>query len=35
MCIQDGLHQVDLLSPAETKINTADIMAQKSGQEKN
>ena len=34
MCIQEGLHQVDLLSPAETKITQAEYMAQKSGQKK-
>ena len=25
MCIQEGLHQVDLLSPAETKITQLNI----------
>ena len=34
MCIQEELHQVDLLSPAETKITQAEYMAQKSGQKK-
>ena len=34
MCIQEGLHQIDLLSPAETKITQAEYMAQKSGQKK-
>lgn len=34
MCIQEGLHQIDLLSPAETKITQAEYMAQKSGQDK-
>ncbi len=34
MCIQEGLHQIDLLSPAETKVTQAEYMAQKSGQKK-
>ena len=34
MCIQEGLHQIDLLSPAETKVPQAEYMAQKSGQKK-
>ena len=34
MCIQEELHQVDLLSPAETKITQAEYMAQKFGQKK-
>ena len=34
MCIQEGLHQIDLLSPAETKVTLAEYMAQKSGQKK-
>lgn len=34
MCIQEGLHQIDLLSPAETKITQDEYMAQKFGQEK-
>lgn len=34
MCIQEGLHQIDLLSPAETKITQDEYMAQKSEQEK-
>lgn len=34
MCIQEGLHQVDLLSPAKTKITQAEYRAQKSGQKK-
>lgn len=34
MCIQEGLHQVDLLSPTETKVTQAEYMAQKSGQKK-
>lgn len=32
MCIHEGLHQINLLSPAETKIAQAEYMAQKSGQ---
>lgn len=34
MCIHEGLHQINLLSPAETKIAQAEYMAQKSGQKK-
>lgn len=34
MCIQEGLHQIDLLSPAETKVTQAEYTAQKSGQKK-
>lgn len=34
MCIQEGLHQINLLSPAETKVPQAEYMAQKSGQKK-
>lgn len=34
MCIHEGLHQINLLSPAETKITQAEYMAQKSGQKK-
>ncbi len=34
MCIQEGLHQIDLLSPAETKVTQAEYMTQKSGQKK-
>ncbi len=34
MCIQEGLHQIDLLSPAEMKVTQAEYMAQKSGQKK-
>ena len=33
-CQQEGLHQIDLLAPAERKITQAEYMAQKSGQEK-
>ena len=33
-CRQEGLHQIDLLVPAERKITQAEYMAQKSGQEK-
>ena len=34
MCIQEGLHQINLLSPAETKVTQAEYMIQKSGQKK-
>ena len=34
MCLQEGLHQIDLLSPAEKKITQKEYMAQQSGQEK-
>ena len=34
MCIQEGLHQIDLLSPAETKVPQAEYMAQKIRTEK-
>ncbi len=34
LCIQEGLHQIDLLSPAEIKVTQAEYMAQKSGQKK-
>ena len=33
-CLQEGLHQIDLLAPAEKKITQEEYMAQKSGQEK-
>ena len=33
-CHQEGLHQIDLLAPAERRITQAEYMAQKSGQEK-
>ena len=33
-CQQEGLHQIDLLAPAERKITQTEYMAQKSGQEK-
>ena len=33
-CQQEGLHQIDLLAPAERKITQEEYMAQKSGQEK-
>lgn len=34
MCKQEGLHQVDLLSPAAKKISQQEYMAQRSGQKK-
>ena len=34
MCQKDGLHQVDLLSPAERKITEKEYCAQRRGQEK-
>ena len=34
MCQKDGLHQVDLLSPAERKITEKEYWAQRRGQEK-
>lgn len=34
MCKQEGLHQVDLLSPAAKKITQQEYMAQRSGQKK-
>ena len=34
MCLQEGLHQIDLLSPAEKKITQKEYMAHQSGQEK-
>lgn len=34
MCAKEGLHQIDLLSPAEVKVNQAEYMAQQSGQRK-
>ena len=34
MCLQEGLHQIDLLSPAEEKITQKEYMAQQSGQKK-
>lgn len=34
MCLQEGLHQIDLLSPAEKKITLKEYMAQQSGQKK-
>lgn len=33
-CIQRGLHQIDLLKPAEVKITQAEYMAKESGQDK-
>mgnify|MGYP000576865578 CR=1 FL=1 len=34
MCIQEGLHQINLLSPAETKVTQAEYMIQKIRAEK-
>ena len=34
MCQKEGLHQVDLLSPAERKITEKEYWAQRRGQEK-
>lgn len=34
MCEKEGLHQIDLLSPATTKITQEEYMAQRSGQKK-
>lgn len=34
MCEREGLHQVDLLSPATTKITQQEYMAKRSGQKK-
>lgn len=34
MCEKEGLHQIDLLSPAATKITQQEYMAQRSGQKK-
>ena len=34
MCEQQGLHQVDLLSPAKSKITNKEYMAQQRGQKK-
>ena len=34
MCEREGLHQVDLLSPAATKITQQEYMAKRSGQKK-
>ena len=34
MCQKEGLHQVDLLSPAERKITEKEYLAQRRGQEK-
>lgn len=34
MCQKEGLHQVDLLTPAETKITEKEYWAQRRGQEK-
>lgn len=34
MCHREGLHQIDLLAPAEVKITQAEYMAQQSGQDK-
>lgn len=34
MCHREGLHQIDLLSPAEVKITQVEYMAQQSGQDK-
>lgn len=34
MCEREGLHQVDLLSPASKKITQQEYMAQRSGQKK-
>lgn len=31
MCIQEGLHQINLLSPAETKVTQAEYMIQNPG----
>lgn len=33
MCHREGLHQIDLLQPAEVKITQAEYMAKQSGQE--
>ena len=33
-CLQEGLHQIDLLAPAERKITQKEYMAQKYGQQK-
>ena len=33
-CQQEGLHQIDLLAPAERKISQKEYMAQKHGQQK-
>ena len=33
-CQQEGLHQIDLLAPAEKKITQKEYMAQKHGQQK-
>ena len=33
-CQQEGLHQIDLLAPAERKITQKEYMAQKHGQQK-
>ena len=33
-CLQEGLHQIDLLAPAERKITQKEYMAQKHGQQK-
>ena len=32
-CLQEGLHQIDLLAPAERKITQKEYMAQKHGQQ--
>lgn len=34
MCHREGLHQIDLLTPAELKITQAEYIAQQSGQDK-
>ena len=34
MCKKEGLHQVDLLTPAERKITEKEYWAQRRGQEK-
>lgn len=34
MCQREGLHQIDLLAPAEVKITQAEYMTQQSGQDK-
>lgn len=34
MCQREGLHQIDLMAPAEVKINQKEYMAQQSGQKK-
>ncbi len=33
-CQQEGLHQIDLLAPAERKITQKEYMSQKHGQRK-